>query len=682
MLKVKSVVFTALLIIIIFAKVFATDKLLVVGSEKDLYNPAIGMQYFVDEQNSLAIQNIIDPAQQLKFIDVDGEIPHFGITSSTIWLKFDIRNHLENSPYLEINSPSLDTIEYFLVDNSKNLVHHNITGNFEKIDKRKIQTSQFLFDMNLEKDQVYTCYLRTRSESSSIILPITIASIFKLYESDQRNTIWQGIYYGLIIFLFIYNLFLFFSVKDSSYLYFALFIACLGFMFSIFNGMGLLFIWSSYPFSYGLMPMFGAGAGIFMILFSARFLNSRAKTPKLHIWLLALIGLFVGIIIMCLIGRDFYTTQLLFYNSLTGLFFLMFLAITAYKDGYKPARFYLMAWSFFVIGMITSFLREIDLISLNFLVENILQITSTLSIMFMSFALGKKINVYIDKRNEAQEMALKSALQNEKLIANQNLILESKVNQRTHDLEQTINTLKKQGKDLEEANNFKTKILSIISHDLKSPISSLAGLLQVMRLKTLNEKERSDAVNSLEIALKGTKNLLDNILAWANKSGNKKDELVEIEIHNVISEVMELFQFQSATKDIQLVNRAAKGFHIFANENMIRLVLRNLISNAIKFTPKRGKVEVGMRQNHLDFELYIKDSGMGMSEEVKRNLFQTGKHMTTRGTENEKGTGLGLLLCKEFVEKYNGTIKVESSFGKGSKFTITLKDAIPVLEAV
>ncbi|MDZ7605034.1 MAG: ATP-binding protein [Cyclobacteriaceae bacterium] len=115
---------------------------------------------------------------------------------------------------------------------------------------------------------------------------------------------------------------------------------------------------------------------------------------------------------------------------------------------------------------------------------------------------------------------------------------------------------------------------------------------------------------------------------------------------------------------------------------MIQLVLRNLISNSIKFTPKYGLIEVGMQPDVPNLSLYIKDTGIGMSKEFIHNLFKSNVHTSTRGTDNEKGTGLGLKLCKEFIEKMNGSMAVESQPGQGTTFTILLQNAVPVLEVI
>jgi signal transduction histidine kinase len=682
-MRLRRLVFIILgFVFLLDVNVKAKDKSLLIDSESKFFNPSYHIAVLPDPENTLVIQDILKSEVSQKFQKYDDEVIHLENSGSSYWLKFNIRNFISTSPYLEINNIALDTIEYFLLNSQGILVHHEITGNSVKVQDRAVKSAHLLINMHLEKNELYTCFIKVNATAPLIVIPLRIASLEKFYESIHGKYLWLGIYFGLILFLFVYNLFLFISIRDTSYLFFSLFIGCTGLLFSLNSGIGKALFWESLPTTIFWVPVLGAASSTLMVLFSARFLNSRIETPKLHPWLVALMIINIPLILLNIFGFSDLAVKLILYNSVMSLFFLMFLAVKSWRSGYQPAKFYLLSWSFHVLGIVLSLFVESMIIELDINVNQILQISSIISIFFMSFALSKKINIYIERRNEAQKLMLKTVMENEKLISNQNQLLEAKVHQRTIDLEQTISTLSKQRKDLHDANSFKDKVFSIISHDLKSPITSLAGLLQIMKMKTLNEEERSRAIDSLEIALKGARNLLDNILAWANKNRNASDEVEEIELYGLVEEIFQIFQFQAESKSIRLDNLVEPGFHIISNRDMLQLVIRNLVSNALKFTKKNGSVEIGMRQDYLNIEIFVKDSGVGMSEEMISSLFKSNRHNSTRGTENEKGTGLGLMLCKEFVEKHNGSIHVKSQLKVGSTFTLTLNNAVPILETV
>ena len=661
------------------ASVIAKDDLLIINDYRNSYNPALLTYFLIDQTNNLKISDITSSAYQDKFRPNSKEIPHFGLESSSIWLRFQAQNLLSTSPYLEIENPALDTLEYYLVNKLGSVVHHYITGNHARIENRTIRSGELMINLSLADNDIYYCYLKINSYSSTLLAPMRIASLKKFYELNQSESVWQGLYFGLILFLFIYNVFLSISLKDLTHLHFALLIASMGLLFALFKGFGMQYLWNNFPEINQLTPFIGAVAGIFMILFSAKFLDSKEKTPTLHIWLLALIGLYAFVIILNILGFQYLSINLIIYNSMLGLMFLMFLAIKAWRDGYEPAKFCLLAWSFYVIGIFTSFLRDNNLIEVNIIVGSILQITSTISILFMSFALSKKINIYIRNKNTAQELAFEAATENERLISNQKQLLEAKVYQRTIDLEQTIKTLNNQHKELEYANIFKDKVFSIISHDLKSPIATLAGMLNLMKLKSLSDLERTNILDQLEIALKNTKNLLDNILNWAYKNKSNQNEKEPIDLKRCVDNIFSLFQHQANDKKIIFKNKIKDDLCILANENMIQLILRNLVSNAIKFTPKGGSVHLDAKTYIHDIHITVKDTGIGMDQETQLNIFNIEKSNSSRGTENEQGTGLGLLLCKEFIDKFNGEITVKSTPERGSTFIIKLQDAIPSL---
>src|SRR5690606_27313844 len=173
-------------------------------------------------------------------------------------------------------------------------------------------------------------------------------------------------------------------------------------------------------------------------------------------------------------------------------------------------------------------------------------------------------------KNEAQEIALKTAMENEKLIIHQKQMLETKVFERTKDLEQSIETLKKQEEELKEANLFKDKVFSVISHDLKSPVSSLTGMLELLKLNSLSREEKSKIIENLDLALKSTKNLLENILIWANpKLGNGK-QISRFDLQSIIDEVFQLFSLQAKAKKISLVSYVYPGIKVKTDKNVLR----------------------------------------------------------------------------------------------------------------
>ncbi|MDZ7605032.1 MAG: 7TM diverse intracellular signaling domain-containing protein [Cyclobacteriaceae bacterium] len=412
----------------------ADDAPLILNDGSKVYNPAQRAFFFADDHNTISIDDILQNRLEEKFIPITNKVPTFGLNNTPVWIRFDIASQLPEDFFLLIENPSLSSVDFFLVDASGIMINHVSTGSYQPIDVRAVKTANFYFDLQLKDSQVYTCYLKVRTSVSSMQIPMQIATMKHFYEQKHRVTLWQGLYFGLFVFMFIYNAFLFYSLRDTSYLYFASFIFFMGLMFAAVRGFGLEYLWSSNPFLNELVPVYGSLAGISVILFTARFLHSEMNTPKLHLWLIAIISLFVLNIIVFLTGWRFLAYQIILYNAAVTLFFIMFVALKVWLNGYEPAKYYLFAWSFFVAGIIAFFLRELGFLPINAILGNVLQIASTVSILFMSFALSRKINIYIESRNQAKELALQAALENERLISNQNQLLEARVTQRTIDL--------------------------------------------------------------------------------------------------------------------------------------------------------------------------------------------------------------------------------------------------------
>lgn len=232
---------------------------------------------------------------------------------------------------------------------------------------------------------------------------------------------------------------------------------------------------------------------------------------------------------------------------------------------------------------------------------------------------------------------------------------------------------------LKELNASKDKFFSIIAHDLRSPLAGQKGVIDILMTEQdeLDEKTKRDLLKSVQTSSNQLYVLLENLLKWAlSQSGALNSVPTKIDFNSTYNVVLHRFETSARLKDIQLEDKLAKGITVMADEQLTDTVLRNLVSNAIKFTHHGGKVSVHsevVQQNGKSFcKVSVSDTGVGISPEVLEKLFVTGNNKFSNGTANEKGSGLGLLLCKEFVEIQGGEIWAESTVGEGSVFSFTL----------
>ena len=253
-----------------------------------------------------------------------------------------------------------------------------------------------------------------------------------------------------------------------------------------------------------------------------------------------------------------------------------------------------------------------------------------------------------------------------------NLELSKLVDERTRDLAAKTEAIEKQTEELRQLNTIKDKLFSIISHDLKSPLNSLIAILKLLHAGSLKPEELTQLTAKLESEVQSLSVLLTNLFSWAKtQMKGIVPKPVRIDLQEVANENIKLIESDARKKGIVIQNEI-NGVSAYADIEMIRLVFRNLISNALKFTGEQGSIVINAKKNGKFVQVCVKDNGVGLSKEDAEKLFSEEEHYTMLGTSKEAGTGLGLLLCKEFVDKNGGRIWVESEKNKGSEFLFEL----------
>ncbi|MCX6287138.1 MAG: PAS domain S-box protein [Bacteroidetes bacterium] len=233
----------------------------------------------------------------------------------------------------------------------------------------------------------------------------------------------------------------------------------------------------------------------------------------------------------------------------------------------------------------------------------------------------------------------------------------------------------KQAEELKELNATKDKFFSIIAHDLKNPFNTILGFTDILltNFQEFDNNEILKYLNIIDTSSKHAFTLLENLLLWARTQTGTIDFQPEvIDLRSIVRDVIELIKNQAKKKEIFVSSSIMDHCPVFADKNMIETILRNLFTNAIKFTPKNGSVVVSIIHQNNQLEVSIRDTGVGIAKEDMENIFRIDRKTTNLGTEKEKGTGLGLILCKEFVEKHGGKISVDSELGSGSTFKFTI----------
>ncbi|MDN5214536.1 hybrid sensor histidine kinase/response regulator [Fulvivirgaceae bacterium BMA12] len=283
----------------------------------------------------------------------------------------------------------------------------------------------------------------------------------------------------------------------------------------------------------------------------------------------------------------------------------------------------------------------------------------------LKIIIDNALESYHLKRNNAQLIAdLKKA----------NDGLEEKVKERTSELDEKNEILKK-------TNEIKDKLFTIISHDLRVPMASLNVLMEVL-VQTKNNislQEFKRYSGKVQTYIQNVMDLLDNLLNWSlSQLGDKKIEINELDLLPIIEKNIKLIHIAAFQKNIDIqVEDIKDDLKLMGDANMLNLIFRNLLSNAVKFTPADGRINLTVERKENFASIGIADTGIGMSEEQLSKLFEPGYFNTNPGTAHEKGTGIGLKLCKEFIEKQGGKLKIKTQANKGSVFYFTVPLAKP-----
>lgn len=412
---------------------------------------------------------------------------------------------------------------------------------------------------------------------------------------------------------------------------------------------------------------------VFGIIIPITAMLSRHRISTLG-WVAACMPMLVSALVLFLNSRRSYEVSTLCYfilypvitsivylsgmNLGIELFFILYgiLAVFFIQDiGHMIFTVTLSMISYFILTVVwRNFQFSLEVNGILYLFNHLI------AIVFIFFGL------YLVKKENANYQL--SILNSNRMLHDKNLEIE---NQKLELAESSV-LLNKQAVELQDLNALKNKLFSVIAHDLKSPMYALRNIFMNIEKYDIPAEDIKAMIPDVMNDLNYTTSLMENLLQWAKcQMQSLEVTLGDVEISELTKEVFQLLNSQAALKNIRLVNNIKKESVVVAQQDMIRLILRNLVSNAIKFTPTQGCVHVGMEDGKDTVEIYVKDSGIGLSRENLEKIGQN-EYFTTRGTSSEKGTGLGLMLCKEFLAKNGSTLQISSETGVGSRFSFRL----------
>ncbi len=667
--------------------------------------------YFVDESGVLKADEVINSKQ---FKAAGQDVQNYPVSSSAYWVKFVVANRTgDNNLVVELEYPTVDSVEFISVDGQGHKLAQ-LTGEYIPISKRNYRHQNYIFDLDLKPGELGTYYIRTKA-SEQVSLPLTVSTARRIEESIFDRDLIFGLYAGIILVMMLYNLFLYFTVRDRSYLYYVLYILFVGMSQACLQGYAPRFLYpDSYFLTNAMMVWVPALSGVFSVLFIWDFMNIKHYTPTLYKVLFGILLVYCGIIALSFTGN---------YRLCTAIMQLlvMILAIVGYtvavkisRMGYRPAKFFLIAFSIFIAGVFVFVLRNVNVLPYNTFTYYAMPIGSVLEVVLLSIALADKINLFRKEKEESQAQALLALQENERIVIEQNVMLERKVNERTQELQVANSEVHKAMKELKEAESQlveSEKMASLgqltagIAHEINNPINFVTSNVKPLNRDVRILLETVDAMEKMildyapgqhkeakrykeEIDYDYLKVEIDQLLSGISDGASRTAEIVKgLRIFSRLDEDdLKKADINEGMDSTLIITNNMLNNHIKVQKNYANLpliecypgklnqVFLNIISNGIYAIQKRfGDQDGGIlviTTYHDDKHLYIKiaDNGTGMDEQTKKRLFEP--FFTTKDVG--EGTGLGLSIAYNTINKHNGQIQIESELGKGTEFIIKL----------
>lgn len=389
---------------------------------------------YEDKNSSLKFEDIVSEKYKDLFKLSTVDVPNFNVSQSAYWCRLTVHNSTTNTKwYFEELLGSIGSIEYFQIINGK--TKHLSAGLMHPLSDRKPFAVNPIFPLILEKDSTSTVYFRL-TDNAPFCVNLNVGKLERYFERNHVYDSLNGIYFGMMFILLVYNLFIYFSVKERSYIYYVFYILFTCIFSSFLTGYivhlpkPFLSFFKSFP---AIVPCL---FGLFAMLFTANFLVLKKNSPPLYTFVKIMIVVVFLNMILAFAGWD--RTALLMVQS-CGLILCLY-AITAgivvLKKGYKPALYYLIAWGIYMVAIMVYLLSDLGVIKYNMFTHSSLQLGSAFEAILLSLALANKVSVLKSDKEEAQENVIQAARENERLIREQNVVLEEKVKERTQELEE------------------------------------------------------------------------------------------------------------------------------------------------------------------------------------------------------------------------------------------------------
>ncbi|QFT23875.1 Autoinducer 2 sensor kinase/phosphatase LuxQ [Pseudomonas sp. THAF187a] len=613
------------------------------------------MYVFEDVRGDASIDDVSSQAVQGSFRLHDKPVLNAGYSRSVFWLRLDLQylprqEQGARSWLLELAYPPLDHLELYLPDDSGSFTLAQRTGDALPFDSRQIRQNNYLFELSLEPGQTKRIYLRLESQGS-IQAPLTLWSPNAYLEEQPGRIYVLGIIYGVLLVMLVYNLFIFLSVRDTSYLYYILYIASFGLYQISVNGAGIEYFWPDSPWwANAATPFLIGSAALFGCQFARSFLHTAEHSPWVDRLLLVLMACGAAVMILALCIS--YATALRLATYLALLFTVVIFAagILAWLRGMRVARYFIFAWTAFLVGGIVNTLMVLGHVPNVFLTMYASQIGSALEVGLLSLALADRINAMKEER--------------------------------TRILQEAGRKLEALNQELADSNRFKDEFLATVTHELRTPMNGVIGSLELMQTVKMDvelEQYQKTAAASARDMMRMVNDILALTELQAGKLYPRRDAF---SLRGLLDGLCAQYAPRAEDKGLSFTLELDDSLPDTLEGDAAKLAqaLGYLLDNAIKFTSEGGvTLEVGRAGSigsNLPLSVVVSDSGIGFAH-VEGDLYQRFHQLDGSMTRKYGGLGIGLAICRHLVDLLGGSLSHESQPGVGSRFRLNVPLTLP-----
>ena len=667
-----------------------------------------------DKNNNYTLEQVLNNDSSK---NINAHIPNLGLTESAFWLKYKIINQSPSSQLiLKINQPLLDEVVFYSIKGNKKIKELK-NGEHEYFYKRKYNYPAYSYDLDLANGDTGIYILKIVSKEP-IMLDISLSPEGIVWDEEMKNEIFLGIYIGIIIVMALYNLFVFLTVLDISYLIYVSYITLVGLTQISIKGYGYKYIWpEAYWFNDIGVVLFSSLGAVSAIEFMKIFLKTKEHVPVLHKIFFIFEFLFLVSIFLLFADKNLVAFSLVQLTTLLLSCYILYVAIKIVLKGFRPAIFFLLAWVVLLAGAFIFIIKDFGLLPYNFFTTSSMQIGSGLEVILLSFALADRIKTLNKEKEISQAQMLQVLRENEQIIKDQNILLEKKVEQRTsaltksnNELSTTLSELKQTQSQLVNAEKMASlgQLTAGIAHEINNPINFVVSNVKPLRRDIediyelvqkydtifLTEESKIKIIEEFkkEIDYDYLKEEIANLLKGIEEGAFRTSEIVKgLRVFSRLDEtdLKKINIIEGLESTLVLLNSEIFGSinlerhyadlpQIECYPGKMNQVFMNILNNAIyaikdrKEREEKGTLTITTSCDQEYIKISIKDNGIGMTEEIKNKVFDP--FFTTKDVG--KGTGLGMSITFSIISDHKGSIEVNSEYGKGTEFIITL----PILQ--